>query len=67
MREVGLERFVFASDWPAITAPAEYFAAERKMLPVTDAEWATLCDNVAPYLSAEWMARRQAASGTAGQ
>jgi predicted TIM-barrel fold metal-dependent hydrolase len=67
MREVGLERFVFASDWPAITAPAEYFAAERKMLPVTDAEWAILCGNVAPYLSADWIARRQAASGTAGQ
>ena len=55
MRQVGLDRFVLASDWPALTPPAEYFAAERSALPVTDAEWAELCGNVAPYLRAEWI------------
>jgi predicted TIM-barrel fold metal-dependent hydrolase len=62
MRLIGLDRFVFASDWPALTPPAEYFAAERKALPVTDNEWATLCDNVAPYLRSDWIAQRQAAT-----
>ncbi len=54
MRKVGLNRFVLASDWPALTPPAEYFTAERKVLPVTDAEWTELCGNLAPYLRAEW-------------
>lgn len=39
MRQVGLDRFVVASDWPALNPPAEYFAAEHAALPVTDAEW----------------------------
>lgn len=60
MREIGLDRFVFGSDWPALTPPAEYFIAERKTLPVTEAEWAVLCNNVAPYLRPEWLARIQA-------
>lgn len=55
MRKIGLHRFVLASDWPALTPPAEYFAAERKALPVTDAEWVALCENVAPYLRADWV------------
>lgn len=55
MRKIGLHRFVLASDWPAVTPPAEYFAAERKALPVTEAEWAALCENVAPYLRADWV------------
>jgi len=58
MRKVGLDRFVLASDWPALTPPTEYFIAERKDLPVTEAEWAELCGNVAPYLRAEWIASR---------
>jgi predicted TIM-barrel fold metal-dependent hydrolase len=58
MRKVGLDRFVLASDWPALTPPTEYFIAERNALPVTDAEWAELCGNVAPYLRAEWMASK---------
>lgn len=61
MRNVGLDRFVLASDWPAITPPAEYFAAERSALPLTDAEWAELCGNVAPYLRAEWLAGKVSA------
>ncbi|MBB4632435.1 amidohydrolase family protein [Sphingosinicella soli] len=61
MRTIGLDRFVLASDWPALTPPAEYFAAERKLLPVTEAEWKTLCENVAPYLQADWAQRRETA------
>jgi predicted TIM-barrel fold metal-dependent hydrolase len=59
MRKIGLDRFVMASDWPAITPPAEYFAAEREALPVTDDEWATLCGNLAPYLRDPWQAQKK--------
>lgn len=55
MREIGMDRFVLASDRPAISEPAEYFAAERAALPVTDAEWRQLCANVAPYLHPDWV------------
>ena len=61
MRKIGMDRFVLASDWPALAPPAEYFAAERKALPVTDEEWAALCENVAPYLRTTWAAQREAA------
>lgn len=54
MRKVGLDRFVLASDWPALAPPAEYFARERAMLPVTPAEWKQLCENLAPYLRPGW-------------
>lgn len=54
MRAIGLDRFVLASDWPALHPPAEYFAAERTMLPVTDDEWRRLCANRAPYLRPGW-------------
>ncbi len=63
MRKIGLDRFVMASDWPAITPPAEYFANERKTLPVTDEEWAALCNNLAPYLRDPWKAQAKL-SGT---
>ena len=54
MRRIGLDRFVLASDWPAMNPPAEYFAAERLALPVTDSEWRQLCANLAPYLRPSW-------------
>jgi predicted TIM-barrel fold metal-dependent hydrolase len=54
MRRIGLDRFVLASDWPALSSVAEYFAREREMLPVTDAEWKQLCGNLAPYLRPGW-------------
>lgn len=54
MRKIGLDRFVLASDWPALGSPAEYFANEQAALPVTPAEWAVLCKNLAPYLRPEW-------------
>lgn len=57
MRRIGIDRFVLASDWPALHPPAEYFAIERTMLPVTDAEWRRLCANLAPYLRPVWRSR----------
>ncbi len=54
MRRVGLDRFVLASDWPGTSAPAEYFAAEQKALPVTSIEWAQLCKNLAPWFRPGW-------------
>jgi len=50
MRKIGLNRFVLGSDWPALGRIAPYYALMRKKLPVTDAEWAQLCANEAPYL-----------------
>jgi len=50
MRRIGLDRFVMGSDWPAVGRIATYFALMRQKLPVTDAEWARLCRNRAPYL-----------------
>lgn len=55
MRQIGLDRFVLASDWPALHPPAEYFVAEKVQLPVTEAEWKQLCANLAPYLRSNWM------------
>ncbi len=55
MRKIGMDRFVLASDWPAISVPAAYFAAERTALPITDAEWRQLCANLAPYLRPNWV------------
>lgn len=50
MRRIGLDRFVIGSDWPAIGPMAPYFELMRQKLALTDAEWATLCHNTAPYL-----------------
>lgn len=59
MRRVGIDRFVLASDWPAMQHPTEYFTAEQAQLPVTAAEWAQLCNNRAPYLRPEWVQKKQ--------
>jgi predicted TIM-barrel fold metal-dependent hydrolase len=50
MRTIGLNRFVVGSDWPATGQLGPYYALMRQKLPVTDAEWAGLCTNLAPYL-----------------
>jgi len=50
MRKIGLDRFVIGSDWPALGRIAPYYALMRQKLPLTDAEWARLCRNEAPYL-----------------
>lgn len=59
MRGIGLDRFVLASDWPALHPPARYFEIERTMLPVTEAEWQQLCANLAPYLRPGWKSGRR--------
>jgi predicted TIM-barrel fold metal-dependent hydrolase len=51
MRKIGLDRFVVGSDWPALGPIAPYYALMRRKLPLTDAEWAQLRGNQAPYLS----------------
>lgn len=50
MREIGLDRFVLGSDWPAIGNPKAYYERVRAELPVTAAEWERLRRNRAPYL-----------------
>lgn len=54
MRQIGMERFVLASDWPGLRPPTEYFIEEKAKLPVTEPEWAQLCENRAPYLRSAW-------------
>ena len=54
MRKIGMDRFVIGSDWPAIGRIAPYFSLMREKLPVTDAEWAQLCNNLAPYLKGKF-------------
>jgi len=50
MRKIGLDRLVIGGDWPAIGRIAPYYALRRQKLPLTDAEWAQLCRNEAPYV-----------------
>lgn len=50
MRQIGLDRFVIGSDWPALGPIAPYFELMRRKLQLSDAEWKALCNNVAPYL-----------------
>lgn len=57
MRKIGIDRFVLASDWPALHPPTEYFAAEQAQLPVTETEWKRLCANLAPYLRSDWASK----------
>lgn len=52
MRGIGLDRFVLGSDWPALGRIAPYYTLMRAKLPVSDAEWARLCRNRAPYIRA---------------
>jgi predicted TIM-barrel fold metal-dependent hydrolase len=50
MRRVGLNRFQFASDWPAKYAPGEQLAFLFKTLPLAPAEWSVVLAHRAPYL-----------------
>jgi len=50
MRKIGFDRFVVGSDWPAIGPIKPYYALVREKLQLTDAEWAKLCANQAPYI-----------------
>ena len=46
IREIGLGRILYASDAP----PPEAWHAFRTTLPLTEAEFRTLANNVAPYM-----------------
>jgi predicted TIM-barrel fold metal-dependent hydrolase len=49
-RRVGLERWQFASDWPAKFTPGEHLAFLGKTLPFTASEWRQIAAHRAPYL-----------------
>ena len=49
MRQIGIGRFLLASDWVKGTDLRAYYASTRSRLNLTDAEWRTLAGNVAPY------------------
>lgn len=51
MREIGMKRFVFGSDWPTLYSPARYSELLRSKLPLTRREWTKLLRNRAPYFS----------------
>ena len=42
MRKIGLDRFVFGSDWPALYTPARYESLLVSQIPLTPAEWRTV-------------------------
>ena len=42
MRRIGLNRFVFGSDWPALYTPARYKELLVTQIPLTPAEWRTV-------------------------
>ena len=53
IREIGTDRVVYGSDMHASESsppPAIAWPRLRRALPLTDAEWADIADNVAPYL-----------------
>jgi predicted TIM-barrel fold metal-dependent hydrolase len=50
IRSIGPQRFVPASDWPAILTPKAHNALQESQIPLTDAEWRTILANKAPYL-----------------
>ncbi len=50
LRRIGLNRILFATDWPVET-PKEYIQVLRRNLPLTPAEIGRIFSNVAPYLN----------------
>jgi predicted TIM-barrel fold metal-dependent hydrolase len=50
MRQIGLKRFVMASDWSLGLDLDHYFREEAATLELSDIEWASLAANVAPYV-----------------
>jgi predicted TIM-barrel fold metal-dependent hydrolase len=45
MRKIGLDRFVFGSDWPAIYTPAKFAKLLVSQIPLNEAEWRTVFSN----------------------
>jgi predicted TIM-barrel fold metal-dependent hydrolase len=50
MQQIGLERFLLASDWTAGLNLKPYYEDEKAALAFSDAQWAALAANIAPYL-----------------
>jgi predicted TIM-barrel fold metal-dependent hydrolase len=50
VRHIGPERFVMASDWPSVFAPAEHNQLLEAQIPLTADEWQVILNNRAPYL-----------------
>jgi predicted TIM-barrel fold metal-dependent hydrolase len=50
LRQLGVERLLFGSDIDPQVPPRRAWTTFRVMLPLTDAEFAAIADNVAPYL-----------------
>lgn len=61
MKAVGLEHFLFASDYP-VFSPTDYKAALQKMLPLSDAEFRTVLQNRSPLFAGQPQ-RKEAKSG----
>lgn len=49
MRAIGIDRFRFGSDWPAVYDPKAYIARLVSQLPLSAAEWKTIFAKRAPY------------------
>jgi predicted TIM-barrel fold metal-dependent hydrolase len=50
LRAIGLERVLFATDWPVAT-PAGYLQTLEERLPLEPGDFERLCANVAPWLA----------------
>jgi len=50
MREIGLDRFLMASDWPARASPGDYNKLLEAQLPLTRTEWIQVLGNRAAPL-----------------
>lgn len=50
MREIGLNRFVLGSDWPAMYTTEKYYSLLEGELPLTRDEWLVILCNRAPWL-----------------
>lgn len=53
MREIGLDRFLMGSDWPARATPGDYNRLLEAQLPLTPREWVKVLHNRAPYRGIE--------------
>jgi predicted TIM-barrel fold metal-dependent hydrolase len=51
LRAIGLDRVLFATDWP-VTTPRAYLGALERRLPLQPAEFDQLRNNIAPWLAA---------------
>jgi len=60
MREIGMKRFVFGSDWPTLYSPSQFGDVLRSKLPLTQREWAELLGNRAPYFHLDRKGRHSA-------